>query len=55
VFTILNEPVAQPTPTAAEAIPAIADPNVILTLAGVIGAFIAVVAMMFALRRKSNK
>jgi hypothetical protein len=55
VFNILREPVAQPTPTATEALPAIADPGVILTLAGVIGAFIAVVVMMFALRRKGNK
>jgi hypothetical protein len=54
VFNILDEPVAQPTPTATEALPAIADPGVILTLAGVIGAFIAVVVMMFALRRKGN-
>src|SRR5215212_3809452 len=55
VFNLLREPVAQPTPTATEALPAIADPGVILTLAGVIGAFIAVVAMMFALGRKGNK
>ena len=57
VFDILDEPipVAKPTPTAIQAIPAIADPNVILTLAGVIGAFIAVVVMMFALRGKGNK
>jgi pullulanase len=55
VFTILHEPVAQPTPTATKASPAIADPGVILTLAGVVGAFIAVVVMMFALRRKGNK
>jgi hypothetical protein len=54
VFNILREPVAQPTPTATEALPAIADPGVILTLAGVIGALIAVVVMMFALRRKEN-
>jgi pullulanase len=55
VFNILDEPAAEPTPTATEATPAIADPGVILTLAGVIGAFIAVVAMMFALRGKGNK
>ena len=55
VFNILDEPVAEPTPAATEATPAIADPGVILTLAGVIGAFIAVVVMMFALRPKRNK
>jgi len=55
IFNILREPIAEPTPTAAQASPAIADPSVILTLAGVIGAFIAVVVMMFALRRKGNK
>jgi pullulanase-type alpha-1,6-glucosidase len=55
VFNILEKPVAEPTPTATQAIPAIADPNVILTLAGVIGAFIAVVVLMFALRPKRNK
>ena len=52
---LLNRPLAQPTPTATQAIPAIADPTVILTLAGVIGAFIAVVVMLFALRGKGNK
>jgi pullulanase len=55
IFNILREPIAEPTPTAAQTSPAIADPGVILTLAGVIGAFIAVVVMMFALRRKGNK
>ena len=55
VFNILREPAVQATPTATEALPAIADPGVILTLAGVIGALIAVVVMMFALRRKDNK
>jgi pullulanase-type alpha-1,6-glucosidase len=55
VFNILDEPVAEPTPTATQATPAITDPNVILTLAGVIGAFVAVVALMFALRPKRNK
>jgi pullulanase-type alpha-1,6-glucosidase len=57
VFNHLHEPVAEstPTPVATEAIPAIADPNVLLTLVGVIGAFMAVVAMMFALRRKETK
>jgi pullulanase len=51
---LYEEPPAQVTPAATEAIPAIADPSVLLTLLGVIGAFIAVVAMMFALRRKGN-
>ena len=57
VFHRLHEPVAQPTAsqTATPDIPAIADPNVLLTLVGVIGAFIAVITMMFALRRKDNK
>jgi hypothetical protein len=54
VFTIHGKPIAEPTPTVAQATPAIADPGVILTLAGVIGAFVAVVVMMFALRRKGN-
>ena len=52
---IPDRPLAQPTPTATQAIPAIADPTVILTFAGVIGAFIAVVVMLFALRGKGNK
>jgi pullulanase-type alpha-1,6-glucosidase len=55
VFTLLDKPAAAPTPTATESIPAIADPTVILTLAGVIGAFVAVVVMLFALRSKANK
>jgi len=57
VFNLLQEPIAEPTAsqTATPEIPAIADPNVLLTLVGVIGAFIAVVAMMFALRRKDIK
>jgi pullulanase-type alpha-1,6-glucosidase len=55
VFVIASaEPTPEPLPTATEAIPAIADPNVLLTLVGVIGAFIAVTAMMFSLRRKDN-
>jgi hypothetical protein len=55
VFNGLHEePPAQVTPTATEALPAIADPNVLLTLIGVIGAFIAVIAMMLALRRKDE-
>jgi pullulanase len=56
VFNRLDEePPVLVTPTATEALPAIADPNVLLTLVGVIGAFIAVVAMMLALRRKDTK
>ena len=56
VFTILDEqPTPEPVPTATQALPAIADPNVLLTLAGVIGAFVAVVVMLFALRGKGNK
>ena len=54
-FPIMEEPLAQPTATAAPALPAIADPDVILTLIGVIGAFVAVVVMLFALRGKGNK
>jgi pullulanase len=57
VFDIADEPVpvaATASPTATVATPALADPNVLLTLVGVIGAFIAVVAMMVALRRKGN-
>lgn len=54
-FPIIEQPLAQPTATAAPAIPAIADPDVILTLIGVIGAFVAVVVMLFALRGKGNK
>jgi pullulanase/glycogen debranching enzyme len=60
VFNILKEPVvnATPTPAATAETPAatiITDPNVILTLAGVIGGFIAVLAMLISLRRKGNK
>jgi pullulanase-type alpha-1,6-glucosidase len=57
VFSIVEEPLANPTPTptATQASPAFADPNVIITFAGVIGAFVAVVALMFALRPKRNK
>lgn len=57
VFNRLQEPVAEPaaSQTATPEIPAIADPNVLLTLVGVVGAFFAVIAMMFALRRKDNK
>ena len=55
VFNRLHEePPIQITPTAMDALPAIADPNVLLTLIGVIGAFIAVIAMMLALRRKDE-
>ena len=58
IFSRLHEPVeTDPTasPTATQEISAIADPNVLLTLVGVIGAFVAVIAMMLALRRKDNK
>jgi hypothetical protein len=55
IFNRLHEPVAAATPTATETTPAVADPNVLLTLIGVIGAFVAVVAMMFALRRRDNR
>jgi hypothetical protein len=57
VFNHLDEPIAEPTasPTATQETPAVADPNVLLTLVGVIGAFVAVIAMMFALRRKDDK
>jgi pullulanase/glycogen debranching enzyme len=55
VFNRLQAPVAVPTPTATPEVPAIADPNILLTLVGVIGAFVAVVAMMLALRGKDNK
>lgn len=57
VFNLLAEPVAGPTAshTATPEIPAVADPSVLLTLIGVIGAFVAVLAMMLALRRKENK
>jgi hypothetical protein len=57
VFNHLREPVTAPTPTpmATEAIPALADPTILLTLAGVIGAFFAVLAMILALRKKETK
>jgi pullulanase len=57
VFNRLHEPVAEPTVTQTpmSETPPIGDPNVLLTLLGVIGAFVAVIAMMFALRRKDNK
>ena len=57
IFNLLDKPIlveATATQTPTQASPAIADPNVLLTLLGVIGAFIAVIAMMFALRRKGN-
>ncbi|HET6596329.1 MAG TPA: pullulanase-type alpha-1,6-glucosidase [Anaerolineales bacterium] len=57
VFNLLQEQVAEPTAsgTATPEIPAMADPNVLLTLVGVLGAFFAVIALMFALRRKDDK
>ena len=57
VFNHLDEPIAEPTalPTATQETPAVADPSVLLTLVGVIGAFVAVIAMMVALRRKDDK
>lgn len=57
VFNRLHEPPAEPTPsqTATEAVPAAADPSVLLTLIGVIGAFMAVLAMMLALRQKDTR
>jgi pullulanase-type alpha-1,6-glucosidase len=55
VFNKLHEPVVEPTATAVQAASAIADPNVLLTLIGVVGAFVAVVATMLALRRKDTK
>ena len=54
VFNVLYQSPAEPTPTATQALPAIADPSVLLTLVGVVGAFVAVVAMMLALRRKDR-
>lgn len=54
VFTILNEVSPQATATATQAPPAIADPQVLLTLAGVLGGFAAVVALLFAIRRKED-
>src|SRR5215211_2309055 len=56
VFNILDKPIpVEATPTTTVAVPTIADPTVLLTLIGVIGAFVAVVAMMLALRRKDDK
>lgn len=55
VFAVLHEQPVEPTATATQAAPALADPNVLLTLVGVIGAFVAVVAMMIALRRKDTR
>ncbi len=56
VFNILNEMPAQATDkqTETEAISSIADPNVLLTLVGVVGAFLAVTALMFSLRSKKE-
>jgi hypothetical protein len=54
VFHIPDPIAPQATATATEALPAIADPSVLLTLLGVVGAFIAVIAMMLGLRRKEN-
>jgi pullulanase-type alpha-1,6-glucosidase len=55
VFNILHEPVVETTPTAIEAMPAIADSGILLTLIGVIGAFFAVLAMMVAMGGKGKK
>ena len=52
VFNVLHEQPVQVTPTATEAASAIADPNILLTLIGVVGAFVAVLSMLFALRSK---
>jgi pullulanase-type alpha-1,6-glucosidase len=54
VFHILYQPPATPVPTATQVLPAIADPTVLLTLVGVVGAFVAVVAMMLSLRRRDR-
>jgi alpha-1,6-glucosidase-like protein len=58
VFSAPDKPIptqATATQTMAVPVPAIADPNVLLTLVGVVGAFVAVVAMMLALGRKPDK
>ena len=56
VFNILHEMVLGPTavPTQQET-PVAADSNVLLTLAGVIGGFAALAALMLALRKRENK
>jgi pullulanase len=55
VFNLLDEGPAEPTPTATQAVPALADPNLLLTFFGVVGAFVAVAALLLALRKKENQ
>ncbi|HEX5840708.1 MAG TPA: alpha-1,6-glucosidase domain-containing protein, partial [Anaerolineales bacterium] len=56
VFNILHEIVPEPTASsAAQETPAASNSNVLLTLAGVIGAFTALAALMLALRKRENK
>jgi len=55
VFNLLHEPVIELTPTAAQGIPAnAADANVLLTLAGVIGAFLAVLGFGIFMKRRQK-
>ena len=55
VFNILHEIIPEPTTIATQEAPAASNSNVLLTLAGVIGAFTALAALMLALRKRENK
>ena len=55
VFNILHETAPEPTATAAQQAPADPGANIPLTLVGVVGALLAVIALMFALRRRENR
>ncbi|MEO8355955.1 MAG: pullulanase-type alpha-1,6-glucosidase [Chloroflexota bacterium] len=55
VFNILREPVPESTAPAAETVPADAGSSGALTVIGVIGALLAVIAAVFAMRRRANQ
>jgi pullulanase-type alpha-1,6-glucosidase len=55
VFNILHENTPEPTAAVVQEQPTVLNSNVLLTLAGVIGAFTALAALMLALRKRENK
>ncbi|HEX2991788.1 MAG TPA: alpha-1,6-glucosidase domain-containing protein, partial [Anaerolineales bacterium] len=55
VFNILHEIIPEPTAIVTQETPAASNSNVLLTLAGVIGAFTALAALMLALRKRETK
>jgi hypothetical protein len=56
VFNILHEQTTpEPVATATQAIPTVPDNNMLLTIVAVIAGLIAVIAFMFALRRRDNQ